>query len=70
VVGHSNTVPDIVEQLGGARPEPIAHDRHGDIWRITRPAARPRSFASKPTARNRARGPRKRRSLPAFGYAP
>lgn len=37
VVGHSNTVPDIVEQLGGARPEPIAHDRHGDIWRITRP---------------------------------
>ena len=34
VVGHSNTVPDIVEQLGGARPEPIADDRYGDVWHI------------------------------------
>ena len=35
VVGHSNTVPDIVERLGGARPEPIQHHQHGDIWRVT-----------------------------------
>lgn len=35
VVGHSNTVPDIVEQLGGTRPEPIAHDQFGDIWHVT-----------------------------------
>ena len=35
VVGHSNTVPEIVERLGGVRPGPIAHDRHGDIWRIS-----------------------------------
>ena len=34
VVGHSNTVPDIVERLGGVRPAPIGHDQHGDIWRI------------------------------------
>jgi broad specificity phosphatase PhoE len=34
VVGHSNTVPDIVEQLGGTRPEPIVHDQFGDIWHI------------------------------------
>lgn len=35
VIGHSNTVPEIVEQLGGVRPEPIAHDQFGDIWHIT-----------------------------------
>ena len=34
VVGHSNTVPDIVAQLGGTRPEPLADDRYGDIWHI------------------------------------
>ena len=34
VVGHSNTVPDIVEQLGGARPAPLAHADFGDIWTI------------------------------------
>ena len=35
VVGHSNTVPDIVERFGGARPEPIQHQQHGDIWRVS-----------------------------------
>ena len=35
VVGHSNTVPDIVAQLGGERPAPIADDRYGDLWRIS-----------------------------------
>ena len=35
VVGHSNTVPDIVERLGGVRPAPIEHDQFGDIWRVT-----------------------------------
>jgi broad specificity phosphatase PhoE len=35
VVGHSNTVPDIVQQLGGLRPEPIAETQFGDIWHIT-----------------------------------
>lgn len=35
IVGHSNTVPDIVAQLGGTRPEPIAHDQFGDIWHVT-----------------------------------
>lgn len=34
VVGHSNTVPDIVEQLGGTRPGPITHDQFGDIWHV------------------------------------
>lgn len=34
VVGHSNTVPDIVEQLGGARPAELHHPDFGDIWRI------------------------------------
>ena len=34
VVGHSNTVPDIIARLGGQRPEPLAHEDFGDIWRI------------------------------------
>ena len=32
IVGHSNTVPDIVERLGGARPAPLVHEDFGDIW--------------------------------------
>ena len=32
VVGHSNTVPEIVERLGGARPGDIADSRYGEIW--------------------------------------
>lgn len=32
VVGHSNTVPDIVEQLGGERPADLKHEDFGDIW--------------------------------------
>lgn len=38
VVGHSNTVPDIVEGLGGARPADLAEDRYGEIWRVARPS--------------------------------
>ena len=34
VVGHSNTVPDIIEQLGGTRPAPLVHEDFGDIWLI------------------------------------
>jgi phosphohistidine phosphatase SixA len=36
VVGHSNTVPDIVEQLGGTRPAALAETDYGDVWRISR----------------------------------
>ncbi|HEX9932509.1 MAG TPA: phosphoglycerate mutase family protein [Allosphingosinicella sp.] len=36
VVGHSNTVPDIVERLGGARPADLAEDRYGEVWRVAR----------------------------------
>jgi broad specificity phosphatase PhoE len=34
IVGHSNTVPDIVAALGGIRPAALAHEDFGDIWRI------------------------------------
>lgn len=34
IVGHSNTVPEIIERLGGRRPEPLAHENFGDIWKI------------------------------------
>ena len=34
IVGHSNTVPDIIEGLGGRRPAPLVHEDFGDIWRI------------------------------------
>ena len=35
IVGHSNTVPDIVERLGGIRPGPLAETEFGDIWHIS-----------------------------------
>ena len=34
IVGHSNTVPDIVAELGGARPAALVHEDFGDIWVI------------------------------------
>jgi phosphohistidine phosphatase SixA len=34
IVGHSNTVPEIVAQLGGTRPAPLSHPDFGDVWRI------------------------------------
>lgn len=36
VVGHSNTVPEIVERLGGTRPAPIDESRYADVWRVSR----------------------------------
>ena len=36
VVGHSNTVPDIVAALGGARPAPLADSDYGSVWVVTR----------------------------------
>ena len=36
IVGHSNTVPDIVAALGGERPASLAHEDFGDLW-IVRP---------------------------------
>jgi broad specificity phosphatase PhoE len=32
IVGHSNTVPDIVERLGGERPAALTHHDFGDLW--------------------------------------
>jgi broad specificity phosphatase PhoE len=32
IVGHSNTVPDIVALLGGTRPAPLTHPDFGDLW--------------------------------------
>lgn len=36
VVGHSNTVPDIVAGVGGERPGEIAHADFGELWTVTR----------------------------------
>jgi broad specificity phosphatase PhoE len=40
IVGHSNTVPDIVAGLGGERPAPLVHEDFGDIWHIQGPERR------------------------------
>ena len=37
IVGHSNTVPDIVEKLGGERPGDLTHGDFGDIWHVAGP---------------------------------
>jgi phosphohistidine phosphatase SixA len=34
VVGHSNTVPEIVEKLGGERPAALADTDYGDVWHL------------------------------------
>ena len=34
IVGHSNTVPEIIAALGGERPAPLGHDDFGDVWRV------------------------------------
>lgn len=34
VVGHSNTVPDIVAGVGGERPGEIAHAEFGELWMV------------------------------------
>ena len=39
IVGHSNTVPDIVEQLGGKRPAELKHEDFGDLWTLSDGAA-------------------------------
>lgn len=35
VVGHSNTVPDIVAGVGGARPASIEHPDFGGLWTVS-----------------------------------
>lgn len=40
IVGHSNTVPEIVQRLGGARPADIADDAYGDVWHVFGPDRR------------------------------
>ncbi|MCP3728922.1 histidine phosphatase family protein [Sphingomonas sp. MG17] len=34
IVGHSNTVPDLVQQLGGQRPADLKHEDFGDLWTV------------------------------------
>ena len=35
IVGHSNTVADLVARFGGNAPEPLGHGDFGTIWRIS-----------------------------------
>jgi phosphohistidine phosphatase SixA len=46
IVGHSNTVPEIVAALGGTRPAPISEESFGQIWRVrgTPPVVEERSL--------------------------
>jgi phosphohistidine phosphatase SixA len=37
IIGHSNTVPEIVAALGGARPAPIAETDYGTIYHVSGP---------------------------------
>lgn len=34
IAGRSNTVPDIIQRLGGQPPAPLVHEHFGDIWMI------------------------------------
>ena len=35
VVGHSNTVPDLVAAFGGAKPAPLSESDYGTIYQVT-----------------------------------
>jgi phosphohistidine phosphatase SixA len=37
IIGHSNTVPEIVAALGGARPAPIGDADYGTIYHVSGP---------------------------------
>jgi phosphohistidine phosphatase SixA len=34
IVGHSNTVPEIVAALGGTKPAAIGEESYGQIWQV------------------------------------
>jgi broad specificity phosphatase PhoE len=53
VVGHSNTVPEIVERLGGTRPASIQHHEHGDIWRVSQSGGRMEKLRLEKAARRK-----------------
>jgi broad specificity phosphatase PhoE len=40
IVGHSNTVPEIIQRLGGTRPADIADDEYGAVWHVFGPDRR------------------------------
>lgn len=40
IVGHSNTVPEIVERLGAPRPADLSDADFGDVWRVFGPDRR------------------------------
>jgi broad specificity phosphatase PhoE len=35
IVGHSNTVPDLVAAFGGAKPAPLTEQDYGTIYQVT-----------------------------------
>jgi broad specificity phosphatase PhoE len=44
VVGHSNTVPDVVKAFTGSEPEPIADDEFDRVYVVTLPADGPARY--------------------------
>lgn len=34
IVGHSNTVPELIERLGGPRPAELRHEDFGSLWKL------------------------------------
>jgi phosphohistidine phosphatase SixA len=44
VVGHSNTVPDLVAAFGGARPKPLTEQDYGTIYQVTVGSGNVREF--------------------------
>ncbi len=45
MVGHSNTVPELVKELSGTRPRAIGEAEHGRLYIVTRPRFGPASVA-------------------------
>lgn len=51
VIGHSNTVPDLVAQFGGARPGPLTEQDYGTIYLVETETKEVREIALKSAAK-------------------
>ena len=51
IVGHSNTVPDLVAAFGGAKPKPLTETDYGTIYQVTLLTGQVREFFVPPPPR-------------------
>lgn len=56
IVGHSNTVPDLVAAFGGAKPPPLSESDYGTIYQVSLSSGQVREFYVPPPPRTLSQG--------------